>query len=85
MLNFISSDKYFFSEIYYTLVQLKDCLKQNEELHGVLVRMRMEQANMISSGGRENLGSSTERYSNGINEIDSRMHTTEIISLKVSF
>lgn len=47
--------------------------------------MRMEQANMISSGGRENLGSSTERYSNGINEIDSRMHTTEIISLKVSF
>ncbi|OAY61165.1 WEB family protein At3g02930, chloroplastic isoform X3 [Manihot esculenta] len=62
--------------------QLKDCLKQNEELHGVLVTMRMEQANMISSGGRENLGSSTERYSNGINEIDSRMHTTEIISLK---
>lgn len=47
--------------------------------------MRMEQANMISSGGKENLGRSTERYSNGINEIDSRMHTTEIISLKVSF
>ncbi|KAF2311906.1 hypothetical protein GH714_027293 [Hevea brasiliensis] len=62
--------------------QLKDCLKQNEELRGVLVKMRMEQSSMLSSGDKDILGSSTERNSNGINETGSQTYTTEVISLK---
>ncbi|XP_050236381.1 uncharacterized protein LOC126686390 [Mercurialis annua] len=62
--------------------QLKECLKQNEELRGVLAKMRTEQANLLSSGGREFLKNAPERYSNGVNETDSQSYTTEVISLK---
>ncbi|OAY57827.1 myosin-16 isoform X1 [Manihot esculenta] len=62
--------------------QLKDCLSQNEELRGVLFKMRMEQANMLSSGDREILKSSTEHKSNGINGTGSQIYTTEVLSLK---
>lgn len=65
-------------------MQLKDCLSQNEELRGVLFKMRMEQANMLSSGDREILKSSTEHKSNGINGTGSQIYTTEVLSLKVS-
>ncbi|XP_002520502.2 WEB family protein At3g02930, chloroplastic isoform X1 [Ricinus communis] len=62
--------------------QLKDCLKQNEELRGVLVKMRMEQTNMLSSSGREFLRKPTESYSNGVNETGSQAYTTEVLSLR---
>ncbi|XP_021642521.2 autophagy-related protein 23 isoform X2 [Hevea brasiliensis] len=62
--------------------QFKGCLKQNEELRGVLVKTRMEQANMISSGDREILRSSIEGHSNRIDDTGSQTYTIEVISLK---
>ncbi|KAF9675399.1 hypothetical protein SADUNF_Sadunf09G0028400 [Salix dunnii] len=60
--------------------QLKDCLKQNEELRAILDKLRTEQANVLSND-REILGSSAERQRDGVTETGSQ-DATEIFSLK---
>ena len=63
-------------------MQLKDCLKQNEELRAILDKLRTEQANVLSND-REILGSSAERQRDGVTETGSQAYATEIFSLKV--
>ncbi|KAF2291720.1 hypothetical protein GH714_035334 [Hevea brasiliensis] len=65
--------------------QFKGCLKQNEELRGVLVKTRMEQANMISSGDREILRSSIEGHSNRIDDTGSQTYTIELFPSRLVF
>ncbi|WCJ20456.1 myosin heavy chain-related [Euphorbia peplus] len=62
--------------------QLKDCLKQNEELRGVLSKMRTEHANMVYSNDLETLRSSSTEHSNQSIENGSQINTTEVLSLK---
>ncbi|XP_065879955.1 uncharacterized protein [Euphorbia lathyris] len=62
--------------------QLKDCLKQNEELRGALSKMRTEQANMVYSSDKEAVRSSSTDHSNRSIENGSQIHTTEVLSLK---
>lgn len=59
-------------------LQVKDCLKQNEELRGVIDRLRADQA-------REALKCTVESHGDGVNEISSQppAYTSEILSLKV--
>lgn len=52
---------------------MNDCLKQNEELRGILDKLRTEQAKGL-------LGS----HNNGANETGSSEYTTEVLSIKVS-
>ncbi|PON82683.1 myosin heavy chain-like protein [Trema orientale] len=52
--------------------QVKDCLKQNEELRGILDKLRTEQAKGF-----------VEPHNAGVNETGSPAYTYEIISLKV--
>lgn len=62
--------------------QLKDCLKQNEELRAILDKLRTEQANAIPLNNTGMLRSTAESYGDGINESSSQAYTTEIFSLK---
>jgi hypothetical protein len=64
------------------LLQLKDCLKKNEELRVMLDKLRTEQAKVLSND-REILGGSAERHRDGVTETGSQAHATEILSLKV--
>ena len=64
------------------LLQLKDCLKKNEELRVMLDKLRTEQANLLSND-REILGGSAERHRDGVTETGSEARATEILSLKV--
>ncbi|KAJ6691829.1 hypothetical protein OIU79_013750 [Salix purpurea] len=61
--------------------QLKDCLKQNEELRAILDKLRTEQANVLSND-REILRGSTEIQRDGVTETGSQAYATEIFSLK---
>ncbi|KAJ6755314.1 hypothetical protein OIU79_027847 [Salix purpurea] len=61
--------------------QLKDCLKQNEELRVMLDKLRTEQANVLSND-RKILGGSAERHRDGVTETGSQAHATEILPLK---
>lgn len=54
-------------------LQVKDCLKQNEELRGTLDKLRTEQAKGLP-----------ESYRDGVNETGPAPTTTEVLSLKVS-
>lgn len=54
--------------------QVKDCLKQNEELRGILDKLRTEQAKGF-----------VEPHNSGVHETSSPAFTAEIISLKVGF
>ncbi|XWS71640.1 hypothetical protein CRYUN_Cryun03dG0155500 [Craigia yunnanensis] len=56
--------------------QVKDCLKQNEELRRVLDNLRTEQASLLTKNG--SLGFNK----GGVIETDSQANTTEIFSLK---
>ncbi|GMI97132.1 hypothetical protein like AT5G59210 [Hibiscus trionum] len=58
--------------------QVKDCLKQNEELRRVLDNLRTEQASLLSKNG--SLG--VLKGGAGATETDSQASTTEILSLK---
>lgn len=51
--------------------QVKDCLKQNEELRGILEKLRTEQAKGF-----------VDLHNAGLNQTDSPAYTSEIISLK---
>lgn len=53
--------------------QVKDCLKQNEELRGTLDKLRTEQAKGLPG-----------TYRDGVNETGPAPTTTEVLSLKVS-
>lgn len=57
---------------WYLNFQVKDCLKQNEELRGILDKLRIEQAKGF-----------VEPHDAGINQTGSPAYTAEIISLKV--
>ncbi|KAJ4842400.1 hypothetical protein Tsubulata_000951 [Turnera subulata] len=61
--------------------QLKDCLKQNEELRAILDKLRSEQGNSLLSNNTEMLRVS-ERHRDGISETGA--YTAEILSLKTS-
>ncbi|XP_021278567.1 A-kinase anchor protein 9 [Herrania umbratica] len=56
--------------------QVKDCLKQNEELRRVLDNLRTEQARLLSKSG------SLAFHSGGVTGTGSQASTTEILSLK---
>ncbi|KAK8601627.1 hypothetical protein V6N13_058689 [Hibiscus sabdariffa] len=56
--------------------QVKDCLKQNEELRRVLDTLRTEQASLLSKNGSSGL------CKGGTTETDSQANTTEVLSLK---
>lgn len=51
---------------------MMDCLKQNEELRGILENLRMEQAKGLP-----------DSFKNGVHEIGSSISTGEVASLKV--
>ncbi|KAE8691767.1 DNA-directed RNA polymerase II subunit RPB7-like [Hibiscus syriacus] len=56
--------------------QVKDCLRQNEELRRVLDNLRAEQASLLSTNG------SLGVHKGGATETDLQANTTEILSLK---
>lgn len=58
-------------------LQVKDCLKQNEELREILDKLRTEQASLLSTN--------TQKIMRGlaVNETNSQSYATEILSLKV--
>ncbi|KAI6686877.1 hypothetical protein NL676_032790 [Syzygium grande] len=64
--------------------QVKDCLKQNEELRGVIDRLRADQASLLSVNEREVLRYTTESHGDRVNEISSQppAYMSEILSLK---
>lgn len=53
-------------------MQVKDCLKQNEELRGILDNLRTEQAKAF-----------VEPLKNGVDNTGSSPYTTEVLTLKV--
>lgn len=59
---------------WYLNLQVKDCLKQNEELRGILEKLRTEQAKGF-----------VDLHNAGVNQTDSPAYASEIISLKVGF
>ncbi|KAJ4833294.1 hypothetical protein Tsubulata_004313 [Turnera subulata] len=61
--------------------QLKDCLKQNEELRAILDKLRSEQANSLLSNNTEIVRIS-EHHRDGISETGSHAYTAEILALK---
>ncbi|XP_030537612.1 paramyosin [Rhodamnia argentea] len=64
--------------------QVKDCLKQNEELRGVIDRLRADQASLLSINEREALKGIVESHGDGVKEISSKppAYMSEILSLK---
>lgn len=54
-------------------LQVKDCLKQNEELRGILDKLRTDQAKGL-----------LDSHNNGSNKTGSAEYTTEVLSIKVS-
>lgn len=53
-------------------LQVKDCLKQNEELRGILDKLRTDQAKGL-----------LDSHNNGSNKTGSAEYTTEFFSIKV--
>lgn len=53
-------------------MQVKDCLKQNEELRGILDNLRTEQAKVF-----------VEPHKDEVDNTGSSPYTTEVLSLKV--
>ncbi|XP_057953103.1 uncharacterized protein LOC131147615 [Malania oleifera] len=62
--------------------QVKDCLKQNEELRGMLDKLRTEQSNSLSVDNKVILRGLSENNEDRRNEIGSPPYPTEIASLK---
>ena len=61
---------------------MKDCLKQNEELRGMLNKLRSEQATLLPNS--EIPLSSSDANKDGGNNSVPQAYTTEILFLKVS-
>ncbi|GLT66996.1 hypothetical protein SLA2020_393330 [Shorea laevis] len=64
------------------ILQVKDCLKQNEELRMVLDKLRSEQATLLPTTDKEILGGSSELHKDGTIQTNSQTNTSEILSLK---
>ncbi|CAL5386581.1 unnamed protein product [Camellia sinensis] len=62
--------------------QVKDCLKQNEELRNMLDKLRTEQANTPALNGMESQRGLLEAKKDGGNEIGSQTYIAEILSIK---
>lgn len=62
------------------LIQVKECLKQNEELRGMLDKLRTEQINIMSSNGGQMINGSSGTNNHGGSDTGS----DEILNLKVS-
>ncbi|GLT37703.1 hypothetical protein SLA2020_120060 [Shorea laevis] len=62
--------------------QVKDCLKQNEDLRVVLDKLRIEQATLLSTTGSEIMGGSSELHKDGAIQTGSQANTSEILLLK---
>ncbi|KAL7247386.1 hypothetical protein ACSBR2_002323 [Camellia fascicularis] len=62
--------------------QVKDCLKQNEELRNMLDKLRTEQAIAPALNGMESQRGLLEAKKDGGNEIGSQTYTAEILSIK---
>jgi len=56
------------------ILQVMECLKQNEELRGILDNLRNEQARVLPDSSK-----------NGAHEIPSSASTQEMASMKVSY
>lgn len=61
-------------------MQVKDCLKQNEDLRSMLDKLRAEQASMSTVNDRESYRGILESNKEGVSE----GYTAEVVSLKVS-
>lgn len=66
-------------------MQVKDCLKQNEELRGMLVKMRTEQANMPALNENITQRQLLESTKGGGDEISPQAYAADVVSLKVRF
>lgn len=65
------------------LQQVKDCLKQNEELRSMLDKLRTEQTSTLPFNGMETQKSLLEATKEGGNETVPQAYAAEILSLKV--
>jgi len=64
--------------------QVKECLKQNEELRGMLDKLRTEQISVMSSNGGHMVDGSFEANTDGKSETSAVDYTNEVLNLKVS-
>lgn len=66
------------------IFQVKDCLKQNEELRGILEKLRTEQASFMSVNDKDILRDFSEPSKDAVSQNGSEMHENEFLALKVS-
>ncbi|KAK9176134.1 hypothetical protein WN944_028147 [Citrus x changshan-huyou] len=62
--------------------QVKDCLKQNEELRGILEKLRTEQASFMSVNDKDILRDFSEPSKDAVSQNGSEMHENEFLALK---
>lgn len=62
--------------------QVKECLKQNEELRGMLDKLRTEQINIMSSNGGKVINGSSGTSNYGKSDTGSADYTDEVLNLK---
>ncbi|KAJ8439849.1 hypothetical protein Cgig2_003915 [Carnegiea gigantea] len=63
--------------------QVKECLKQNEELRGMLDKLRTEQISIMPSNGGKMSDGSFEANTSGKSETSAVDYTNEVLNLKV--
>lgn len=66
------------------IFQVKDCLKQNEELRGILEKLRTEQASFMSVNDKDILRDFSEPSKDAVSQNGSERHENEFLALKVS-
>lgn len=66
------------------IFQVKDCLKQNEELRGILEKLRTEQASFMSVNDKDILRDFSEPSKDAVSQNGSETHKNEFLALKVS-
>lgn len=65
------------------IFQVKDCLKQNEDLRGILEKLRKEQASLVSMNDKDILRDLSEQAKDAVSQNGSETHKNEFLSLKV--
>lgn len=65
------------------LMQVKDCLKQNEELRGLLDKLRTEQSGIGSANDKLSQRGFFGSNKEGVNGAQASEYSAEIVSLKV--
>lgn len=63
---------------------MKDCLKENEELRGILDNLRTEQAGLVSANDKDVLRGLSEPSKDALSQNGSEAYKIEFLSLKVS-